>query len=63
MGNGKFIKIPKARELAWLNSLVERTAEAVFMENSDAFYNFGEYTAQMFLPRGCLLSSIILKLY
>jgi len=52
MGNGKFIKIPKARELAWLNSLVERTAEAVFMENSDAFYNFGEYTAQMFLPPG-----------
>lgn len=52
IGNGKFIKIPKARELAWLNSLVERTAEAVFMENSDAFYNFGEYTAQMFLPPG-----------
>lgn len=52
IGNGKFIKIPKARELAWLNSMVERTAEAVFMENSDAFYNFGEYTAQMFLPPG-----------
>lgn len=52
IGNGKFIKIPKARELAWLNSLVERTAEAVFMENSDTFYNFGEYTAQMFLPPG-----------
>lgn len=52
IGDGKFIKIPKARELAWLNSLVERTAEAVFMENADAFYNFGEYTAQMFLPPG-----------
>ena len=49
VGNGKFIAIPKPREVALLDSFTERTIEYVF-GNEDAYYEFGGYLAQNLLP-------------
>ena len=51
IGDGKFISIPKARENAYLNSLVERSLEH-FSGNKDAFYDFGGYTIDQFVVPG-----------
>ncbi|MBP3360307.1 MAG: strawberry notch family protein [Clostridia bacterium] len=50
IGDGKAIRIPKARELALLDSLFERGIEKYFMENEDAFYEFGDYVIQQLFP-------------
>lgn len=52
IGNGHFIKIPKAKDVAFLESLFERTVEATVFDNDDAFYDFSEYVASTFLPPG-----------
>lgn len=52
IGNGHFIKIPKAKDVAFLESLFERTVEATAFDNDDAFYDFSEYVASTFLPPG-----------
>jgi N12 class adenine-specific DNA methylase len=49
IGDGKFISIPKPREVALLDSFTERTIEYVF-GNEDAFYDFGGYLADNLLP-------------
>jgi N12 class adenine-specific DNA methylase len=49
IGDGKFISIPKAREVALLDSLTERTIEYVF-GNDEAWYGFGGYVADQLLP-------------
>ena len=50
IGNGNFISLPKERENALLNSLVERTIDALIDKDEDAFYDFGGYIAQQLLP-------------
>lgn len=49
IGDGKFISIPKARELALLDSFTERAIEYAF-GNKEAFYDFGGYVADQLLP-------------
>ena len=49
IGDGKFISLPKERENAVLNSLVERICDAIAGED-DAFYDFGGYLASQLLP-------------
>lgn len=49
IGNGKFLKIPKAREHGILSSVIERTVDYAFGDE-EAFYEFGGYMAQMLLP-------------
>ena len=49
VGDGKFVAIPKPREVALLDSITERTIEYAF-GNKDAFYEFGGYLAQNLLP-------------
>ena len=49
IGDGKFISIPKPREVALLDSFTERTIEYVF-GNEEAFYDFGGYLADNLLP-------------
>lgn len=48
-GNGKFIKIPKAREAAILNTTTERAIEYAF-DDKEAFYQFGQYLGDTILP-------------
>ena len=54
VGGGKFVKIPKARELDVLESAVERLGEVVLYRNSvgDSFDNFAEYVFQAYAPLG-----------
>lgn len=54
IGNGKFIKIPKARELDVLESAFERMAEVIFYDNEfkDSFNGFAEYIFQAYAPLG-----------
>lgn len=54
IGNGKFIKIPKARELDVLESALERMAETICYNNefSDSFNGFAEYVFQAYAPLG-----------
>ena len=49
IGNGKFIKIPKARESAILNTTAERAADYAFGDK-EAFYQFGQYIGDTTLP-------------
>ena len=49
IGNGKFIKIPKARESAILNTTAERAADYAFGDK-EAFYQFGQYIGDATLP-------------
>ena len=49
IGDGKFISLPKERENAVLNSLIERTVDKMMGED-DAFYDFGGYIASQLLP-------------
>jgi len=49
LGDGQFLSLPKERENAVLNSLVERTIDALCGED-DAFYDFGGYLASQLLP-------------
>lgn len=49
IGNGKFIKIPKAREAAILNTTAERAADYAFGDK-EAFYQFGQYIGYTTLP-------------
>lgn len=49
IGNGKFIKIPKAREVAILNTTAERAADYAFGDK-EAFYQFGQYIGDTTLP-------------
>ena len=49
IGNGKFFKLPKAREVSVLNSIIERSIDFAF-GNKDAFYQFGEYLGNTLLP-------------
>lgn len=48
-GDGKFIKIPKAREAAIPNTALERAMDYSF-DDKDAFYQFGEYIGDTMLP-------------
>ncbi|MEG1491467.1 MAG: strawberry notch family protein [Oscillospiraceae bacterium] len=50
IGDGKFITIPKPREIAVLTSLMETIVERYYMGNSHAFDGFYEYFAQQALP-------------
>lgn len=52
VGDGKFVRIAKAKELAVLESLIERTYEAGALGNDQAFGDFANYTALQFLPPG-----------
>lgn len=49
IGDGKFISIPKARENAIFDSLVERVLD-IMGGKDDAFYQFGEYLTLHLLP-------------
>lgn len=49
IGDGHFISIPKARENAVANSFAERVIESLG-GNEEAFYDFGGYVADQFLP-------------
>lgn len=49
IGSGEFIKIPKAREMALLNTVLERTTDAM-LGDKDAFYQFGDYLVETILP-------------
>ena len=49
IGGGEFISIPKERENAVIDTLVERTVDAMFGED-DSFYAFGEYLSSVILP-------------
>ena len=43
VGGGKFLKIPKAKELAFPESLIERTWEAGAWDNDNSFHDFSGY--------------------
>ena len=49
LGDGKFVKIPKAREHGILSSAVERLADLSFGDKK-AFYDFGGYLADQVIP-------------
>ena len=49
LGDGNFLRIPKARELGVLDSTFERLVDSVFGDE-EAFYHFGGYLANQFLP-------------
>ena len=49
IGDGMFISLPKERENAILDSLVERVLEKV-SGNDEAFYDFGGYLSSQLLP-------------
>ncbi len=51
IGDGKFIKLPKARELAILDSFTERCIDYAF-GSKKAFSQFGDYLASNLLPNG-----------
>lgn len=52
--DGKYITIPKAREWIALQSMFERSAEAIFLDNENALDagDTWEYLTDMFLPNG-----------
>lgn len=50
MKNGKYIAIPKPRELAIPTSLFERIMEKYVADNPNAFDDFWEYATDNFLP-------------
>ena len=52
VGDGKFLKVPKAKELAFLESTIERTWEDAAWDNDSAFHDFSGYMANIFLPPG-----------
>ena len=54
IGNGKFLRIPKARELDVLESSIERVGEAIAYGNDvgDSFNDFAEYVFQAYAPLG-----------
>ena len=49
IGNGNFFKLPKAREVSVLNTIIDRSIDFAF-GNKDAFYQFGEYLGNTILP-------------
>jgi hypothetical protein len=52
VGNGKFIRIPKAQSLAVASSALERAYEMAILDNPDAFYDFSGYLTNQFIPPG-----------
>ena len=51
-GDGKFVRIPKAREMDVLTSLIERLYERFAEEDEDAFYGFADYLLSQIVPPG-----------
>lgn len=49
IGDGKFLKLAKAREAAIFNTLLERTVDKCFGDKY-AFYQFGEYLSDTIIP-------------
>jgi len=56
-GDGKFIKLPKSRENAILDSLTSNLADYIFGDD-DAFDKFGEYLALNLVPPGIPTSGL-----
>jgi len=52
VGNGKFIRIPKAQGVTAISTSIERAYEQWIMENPDAFYDYAGYLALQLLPPG-----------
>ena len=52
IGDGKFLKIPKAREMSILESLFERTYERLVGRNDQAFLEFSDYIFDSLVPPG-----------
>lgn len=52
IGDGQFVRIPKERSLMVPASLLSATYEYYATENPEAFYNYGEYILDSFLPPG-----------
>lgn len=52
IGDGQFVRIPKERSLMVPASLLTATYEYYAMENPEAFYNYGGYILDSFLPPG-----------
>lgn len=52
IGNGQFIRIPKAREIDLLSSLTERLYEQLIEEDESAFYGFADYLLGQIIPPG-----------
>ena len=52
IGDGKFLKIPKAREMSILESLFERTYERLVGQNDQAFLEFSDYIFDSLVPPG-----------
>ena len=52
IGDGQFVRIPKERSLMVPASLLSATYEYYAMENPEAFYNYGKYILDSFLPPG-----------
>ena len=51
-GDGRFVRIPKAREMDVLTSLIERLYERFAEEDEDAFYGFADYLLSQIVPPG-----------
>lgn len=52
IGDGQFIRIPKDKQLSLPTTLLSALYEKYILENPDAFYNYGEYIGDIFLPEG-----------
>lgn len=50
MGNGKFFKIPKAREVSVFDSFCERAFDSIADGNKDLWWDFASYAAENLLP-------------
>ncbi len=50
IGDGKFIKIPKEREIAILRTFIMRTADYIFDGDKEAFADFGGYIMENITP-------------
>jgi len=48
--NGKFIRVPKPQNLGVLGTAMERALDLYMFDDPNAYYNFGEYVGQHFLP-------------
>lgn len=52
VGNGQFIRIPKAQGVTAISTSIERAYEQWIMENPDAFYDYAGYLALQLFPPG-----------
>lgn len=50
MGDGKFLKIPKQKDMMVMETLIERGFELGAMDDPNAFYNMGDYLFDALLP-------------